>query len=77
MANSSRTVPHSQPSIKGDFNTSYTAANISKSAAPYDSAFFDNLKGKLNDADPTYLKSFSYALLVLASNFEQSVVVIV
>jgi len=70
MVNSFPTMPHSQPSIKGDFNTSYTAANISKSAAPYDSAFFDNLKVKLNDADPTYLKPFSYALLVLASNLD-------
>jgi len=73
MANSSRTMPQSQPSIKGDFNTSYTAANISKSAAPYDFTFFSDLKVKLDNADPTYLKQFSYALLVLFSNFEQSV----
>lgn len=77
MVNSSRAMLRSEPSIKGNFNASYTAANISKSAVPYDFAFFHNLKLKLDDADPMYLKPFSYALLVLTSKFEQSLVIIV
>jgi hypothetical protein len=51
----------SQPPIKGDFDSSYTTANVSEDAAPYDFALFAKLKKKLDDFDPGYLNS---ALLV-------------
>ncbi|TVY58572.1 hypothetical protein LCER1_G000208 [Lachnellula cervina] len=52
-----------QPSIKGDFNTAYIAANVSQDAAPYDSALFTGFKDQLESADPEYLSPFSHALL--------------
>jgi hypothetical protein len=51
----------SQPPIKGDFDSSYTTANVSEDASPYDFALFAKLKKKLNDFDSGYLNS---ALLV-------------
>lgn len=56
-----------QPSIKGDFNTAYIAANVSQDAAPYDSALFTGFKDQLESADPEYLSPFSHALLVQCS----------
>lgn len=54
----------SRPPVKGDFHASYTAANLSKDAVPYNFVFFNNLKEKLDEADPEYLGSFSCALMV-------------
>ncbi|CZR55557.1 uncharacterized protein PAC_05445 [Phialocephala subalpina] len=53
----------SQPSIKEDFDATYTAANKSKDATPYDYNLLVSVGEELNDADPAYLEPLSYALI--------------